>query len=251
MTRSVSRLGTAAMTVLLLSGCGSQLVRSDADTNPFCLLVGGGIGAGTAAALGAATGPIGLGAVVGAMIGGLACPDHPPATVVAARTEYAAPVEPLAEPMPMVATITDADGDGIADGADQCPDTPKGSTVDRRGCHDLLLTLTGLNFKFDSSNIEPASVGALDDAIKSLNRYRGIDIRIEGHTDSVGTAAYNLALSQRRANAVLDYMARHGIKHERLTAVAMGERHPVAPNGTAEGRHRNRRVEFHVMREEN
>ena len=78
MTRPVSRLGTAAMTVLLLSGCGSQLVRSDADTNPFCLLVGGGIGAGTAAALGAATGPIGLGAVVGAMIGGLACPDHPP-----------------------------------------------------------------------------------------------------------------------------------------------------------------------------
>ena len=51
MTRSVSRLGTAAMTVLLLSGCGSQLVRSDADTNPFCLLVGGGIGAGTAAAV--------------------------------------------------------------------------------------------------------------------------------------------------------------------------------------------------------
>lgn len=246
------RMTAMAAAVIVLSGCGSQAVRQVGDTSPFCLLVGGGLGAGTAAALGAAAGPIGLAAVVGGMLGGLTCPEHPAAPVAMATSEYAKPQDatpPAPPPAPEAVEVLDSDGDGVADNADRCPDTARGTNVDRRGCPDILLTLTGLHFTFDSSDIEPASAGILDDAVTALGRHEAVDVRIEGHTDSVGTETYNLALSQRRADAVLDYLVRHGVARSRLTTQGKGETQPVAANDTAAGRYRNRRVEFRVVAE--
>ena len=70
---------------------------------------------------------------------------------------------------------------------------------------------------------------------------------IEGHTDNTGTAAYNLSLSQRRADAVRDYLIQQGVDSKRLVARGFGEEHPIAENKTSEGRAANRRVEFRTQ----
>lgn len=108
------------------------------------------------------------------------------------------------------------------------------------------MTLTGVNFKFDSSAIEPESERILNRAVDELKRAPSVDVRIVGHTDSTGSDEYNMALSHRRANAVKDYLVRHGISAARLTTEGRGEREPVASNATAEGRYQNRRIEFHT-----
>ena len=141
----------------------------------------------------------------------------------------------------------DSDGDGVADYLDKCPGTPAGAKVDTNGCPEILLTLTGVNFAFNSSKIDVKSEHILDEAVTALNNAISVDIRIEGHTDSVGSEAYNLKLSQKRADAVKAYLVAHGIAASRLSTVGMGESHPVAANNTAEGRYQNRRVELHVV----
>lgn len=242
------RLSTAAVAALLLSSCASQTQRAEGDTNPFCLLLGAAAGGGTAAAVGAAAGPIGAGVVAGAMLGGLLCPKPPPVQAVAAAPTVAqTPAPPPPRPTP---ADPDSDGDGVADRNDRCPDTPPGTRVGADGCPDILLTLTGVNFKFDRAEIEPKAATILSEAAEALDGNPAVDVHIEGHTDSVGSDAYNLRLSQRRADAVRDYLVRQGIAASRLTTLGVGEARPVMPNDTAEGRFQNRRVEFHVERGE-
>ncbi len=144
-------------------------------------------------------------------------------------------------------TDPDSDGDGVPDSRDRCPGTAPGVQVDVHGCPEILLTLTGVNFKFDSSEIESNSEEILNQAVAALNSAAAVDIRIEGHTDSTGSDAYNQKLSQRRAAAVQAYLVQHGIPAARLSTEGKGESQPVAPNTTAEGRYQNRRVDFHVV----
>ena len=146
----------------------------------------------------------------------------------------------------MAAAELDSDGDGVIDRLDRCPGTPAGTKVDINGCPALLLSLTGINFKFDSAVIEPSSSDILDRAVASLNEAKDVAVRIEGHCDSTGGEAYNELLSERRANAVQDYLVAHGIAADRLSVVGKGESQPAASNDTEEGRYQNRRVEFHV-----
>jgi len=87
----------------------------------------------------------------------------------------------------------------------------------------------------------------LDAGVEVLKENPGTSIQVAGYTDSVGTDAYNQGLSERRANAVLDYFVSHGIEASRLTAVGYGESNPVADNSTADGRAQNRRVELNVQ----
>jgi OmpA-OmpF porin, OOP family len=210
------------------------------SSNPICTILGALGGGAAAGALSTGGGPVGLGIVAGAALGHLACKSPP--EMKAQPVAVAVPPTPTPPPAEL-----DSDGDGVIDRLDRCPNTPAGTKVDQNGCPEILLTLTGVNFKFDSSQIEPASEQVLAQAVDVLNKASAVNVRIEGHTDSVGSDAYNLKLSDRRAAAVQDYLVKHGIAADRLTTEGKGEGQPVAPNETAAGRYQNRRVEFHVV----
>lgn len=105
-----------------------------------------------------------------------------------------------------------------------------------------------IHFEFNRSNIRPISFPILDDVVGVLNQNPQISlVRIEGHTDSIGSDAYNAKLSQRRAQAVRDYLVNKGISSSRLTSEGFGESRPVADNDTTLGRAKNRRTEFIVF----
>lgn len=220
---------------LAMAGCASQGPK----VNLFCTAAGALVGGGGVAAIGASGGAAAAGVAVGAALGAIACPEEAPAPTPMPMAAAPAPApEPVPEP--------DSDGDGVKDSMDQCPDTPKGEMVDANGCPPILLTLTGVNFRFDSAELEPAAEGILDQAVEALNKARSVTVRIEGHADSTGPEAYNLKLSERRAESVQAYLVAHGIAASRMTTAGRGESMPVASNDTKEGRRMNRRAEFHV-----
>ncbi len=102
-------------------------------------------------------------------------------------------------------------------------------------------------FDFDKSVLKPEGKAKLDDLISKVK-----DINLEvviavGHTDSIGTDAYNQALSMRRSEAVKAYLVSHGIEKNRVYTEGKGEKQPVADNKTREGRAKNRRVEIEVV----
>lgn len=99
-------------------------------------------------------------------------------------------------------------------------------------------------FDFDKSVLKPAGKKSIDDAIAKMKQ---IDVEIiiaTGHTDYIGTDAYNQKLSERRANAVKNYMVSQGIEAAKISTLGKGETQPVATNKTAEGRAKNRRVDI-------
>jgi len=147
----------------------------------------------------------------------------------------------------------DSDGDGVVDHLDECPGTPAGTAVDSKGCAlpvagETILSLTGVNFATNSAELTSHARTQLDNAINMLSEATNVvKVRVEGHTDSRGSASYNESLSTRRAVSVIQYLVRHGgIAADKLTAVGMGETSPVASNDTADGRAMNRRVDFVV-----
>lgn len=114
---------------------------------------------------------------------------------------------------------------------------------------DTRITLTGIYFASGSAFLSPESYPVIDEAVLRLQVNPDTRIEIAGHTDAEGGAAANLALSQRRAEAVRDYIVRaHGISADRLVARGYGETRPVASNDTQAGRAQNRRVELLVIR---
>jgi outer membrane protein OmpA-like peptidoglycan-associated protein len=149
-----------------------------------------------------------------------------------------AAIAPAVVPKP-VAPL-DSDGDGVIDPNDMCPDTPRGTRVGPQGCPcDLTLKL---NFAFDSSALTDSDKAQLDAAVAELKRLNWTSGVIEGHTDSIGSDAYNQKLSERRAETVRAYLAAQGIADSRMVPTGFGESQPVADNKTAEGRAENRRV---------
>jgi len=139
----------------------------------------------------------------------------------------------------------DSDGDGVVDSMDKCPNTPKGTPVDNTGCelaHEF--TLEGVNFEFDSAKLTADSTATLDGAVKILQRHSDLKVEIAGHTDSQGNDVYNQGLSERRAQAVADYLIAHDVYRNNVSVKGYGESQPVADNGTTEGRAANRRVEL-------
>ncbi|MGZ5032523.1 MAG: OmpA family protein [Usitatibacter sp.] len=99
-------------------------------------------------------------------------------------------------------------------------------------------------FDFDKSVVRPDGKKSIDEALAKL---RGVDLEMviaTGHTDSIGTDAYNQKLSERRAAAVKDYLVSKGIPGSKITTIGKGESQPVATNKTAEGRQKNRRVDI-------
>ena len=106
------------------------------------------------------------------------------------------------------------------------------------------LVLEGVNFDFDQSVIRAEDQARIDQDVATLNQWGKVNIEVAGHTDSRGSDAYNMALSQQRADAVRNHLIKKGIEADRLTAVGYGESQPVADNATEEGRFKNRRVEL-------
>ena len=137
----------------------------------------------------------------------------------------------------------DSDNDGVVNRIDQCLSTPAGQAVNEVGCH-IVFTLEGVNFDYDSANLTNAARTRLNQAISMLRENSELNVNIEGHTDSNGSDAYNMQLSQRRAQAVVDYLANNGINRSRMSALGKGESSPISTNDTSSGRAQNRRVEF-------
>lgn len=134
----------------------------------------------------------------------------------------------------------DSDGDGVYDYMDSCPNTPFGSRVDERGCW----VLKGVQFDIGKSTIKPASYPILNEVVEVLSKNPLLNIEIQGHTDSTGSAELNVKLSQNRAGSVLEYFVSKGIERTRLSCRGFGMAKPIASNATAEGRAKNRRVEL-------
>ena len=112
----------------------------------------------------------------------------------------------------------------------------------------ITIDLNGVNFDFDKSTLRPDAVAILGEATEILKRYPDLRVEVAGHTDSVGTDAYNQGLSERRAKAVYDYLTSNGIDSSRLAGpVGYGLTRPIDTNETKEGRARNRRTELNVQ----
>jgi len=152
----------------------------------------------------------------------------------------AAPVAAPPPPPPPPAKCADSDNDGVCDEMDKCPGTPAGVKVDSVGC-PMEQTLK-LLFDFDSAELRPESITELERVVTFMGDVPFAKAMVEGHTDSVGTEAYNQALSDRRAKAVFDYLSSRGVDPARLSSIGHGELKPIADNATAEGRQLNRRV---------
>ena len=140
----------------------------------------------------------------------------------------------------------DRDGDGVTDDRDRCPRTPAGARVDGRGCW----VIRGLNFATNSAEIDAASKSRLErEVVPVIAANPGVRLRIDGHTDSRGSEAYNQQLSERRAKAVRDFLVSKGVSDSRLSSQGFGESRPVAPNDSAENLRKNRRTELTVVGE--
>jgi outer membrane protein OmpA-like peptidoglycan-associated protein len=183
----------------------------------------------------------------GFTFGGQAEPPPPPPPPPLPPAKPAPPPPPPPPPPP-----GDGDKDGVTDDKDRCPNTAAGIRVDEIGCFREV-TLRGMLFETDSSALSAAARAQLDTAVRNFKALpsdvaTGVSVVVEGHTDSVGSDAYNQALSQRRADAARDYLIEAGLPASIVTARGMGEGSPTDSNESEEGRHNNRRVVIKATR---
>jgi len=121
--------------------------------------------------------------------------------------------------------------------------------VDLDGCEvEAVIELEGIHFEFDKATLKPEAKVVLNEAAALLNKHEKVVVEIAGHTDSTGPEDYNQGLSERRAEAVEDYLTSNGVNASRLSSRGYGESRPVASNDTKEGRAENRRVEMIVLK---
>ena len=167
------------------------------------------------------------------------------------------PGTPRGAPVDANGCPLDSDGDGVPDYLDKCPGTKAGAKVDKDGCEIMMKPAPKMQkvvidnillFDFDSAALKGGATAVLD---SSYAKFKGNDavksVIVTGHTDSMGSEAYNQGLSERRANSVRDYLISQGADASKLQANGAGESQPAYSNDTKEGRAQNRRVEFNVM----
>ncbi len=117
---------------------------------------------------------------------------------------------------------------------------------------NINLTMPGnITFAHDDATLNSAFLGSLNQLAATMRQYGETTIVVAGHTDSTGQAAYNQALSERRAAAVRDYLVSQGVSPSRIQTVGYGMRQPVASNATEAGRAQNRRVELIILTPKN
>ena len=145
----------------------------------------------------------------------------------------------------------DNDRDTVADVYDECPNTPGQPNGVRPGCPSLIIVTAReiritqqIQFDFNKSTIRPVSFPILDAVKDALVVNPRISIEVQGHTDNVGQATYNLKLSQQRADSVRAYLSFHGVEASRLVSKGFGMTQPLVPNNAESNRALNRRVQF-------
>jgi OOP family OmpA-OmpF porin len=176
------------------------------------------------------------------------------ATVSAANVRLSTDVDRL---------LKDADGDGVSDYFDKCPNTTAGDKVDGSGCNlpkdtpRQLITqviteddkrlvreaIQNLEFEFAKASIKPSSFSSLNRVAKLLIT-KNFSLKLGGHTDNKGSAVRNMNLSKERAESVKQYLVTQGVNPSRIEAVGYGASQPISSNRTNAGRQKNRRVEF-------
>lgn len=126
-------------------------------------------------------------------------------------------------------------------------ETTAGSGIDVSQEGDgILVNLPDVTFAFNSTEISPSFQQSLNKVADSMKQYPDSLIDVYGHTDSVGSDAFNLDLSKRRADSVARYLMMQGVSSARIQTQGMGKNYPVADNATEEGRAKNRRVEIKI-----
>ncbi|HUS31401.1 MAG TPA: OmpA family protein [Kofleriaceae bacterium] len=169
---------------------------------------------------------------------------------VTAQEEVTTPVADVTPPPP---SPSDRDGDTVVDDDDNCPDVA--GIVSNAGCpvyakvivkRDKLELKEKIAFKWDSANLEDVSFPLLDEVAQALKDNPGFKVQVEGHASSDGNYDHNQTLSERRAQAVLDYLIAHGVAADRVISKGFGSDNPTGTNSTVAGRESNRRVEFIV-----
>ena len=176
-------------------------------------VIGAGAGAAIGGVIGNQTGSTARGAIIGAVVGGAA------------------------------GAIIGHQMDQQAKEIDQ---SIPGAKVERVGEGIQVTFESGLLFDFDSDVIKPTAAANLQELARSLNKFGNSNILIVGHTDSQGDDAYNMSLSQRRANSASAYLQSQGVPSTRISTSGRGEAEPVASNDTEAGRAQNRRVEVAI-----
>lgn len=205
----VKKLTVAAMATTLLSGCASM------NNTQRGAAVGAGAGGAIGAVIGNQTGSTARGAIIGAVLGGAA------GAVIGRRMDNQA---------------RDLEGE-----------LGEGANVERVGEGIAVTFASGILYPFNSVDILPAGRENLRNLAQSLQRYPGTEVLIVGHTDNVGSDAYNMTLSQRRADAARAYLVSMGVPGERIRTSGRGESEPVASNETPSGQQQNRRVEVAIF----
>lgn len=176
-------------------------------------VVGTAGGAAAGAVIGKVAGSTAKGAIIGAVVGGAA------GAIIGARMDAQ---------------------------AKELEQSIKGATIERVGEGIQVTFASGLLYDFDADAIRPEARNNLAELAASLGKFPDTDIVILGHTDQLGTADYNQGLSERRARTAATFLMSQGVSGSRLITRGLGEREPVADNGTEAGRQTNRRVEIAI-----
>jgi len=140
----------------------------------------------------------------------------------------------------------DTDGDGVSDNLDKCPDVF--GVASNFGCPDKIEYFKVVYFNFDKTVLVTKFIVDLDEVAKVLTDHADLRLSVEGYADAQGPAAYNLKLSEKRADFVINYLVKKGIAKDRLVKMFFGEDKPAASNKTLDGRAKNRRVEIRSVK---
>ncbi|MES3035592.1 MAG: OmpA family protein [Gemmatimonadota bacterium] len=211
-TSAARRAGLLGLTVTLgLAGCASWNNKAKGA------VIGGAAGGAVGAVIGNQTGSTTRGAIIGAAVGGAA------GVIIGNQMDQQA--KELQQAIP-------------------------GATVTRVGEGIAVTFASGLLYDFDSDVVRDEAAKNLRSLASSLDKYPNTDLLISGHTDAVGSTAYNQALSERRATASANYLVSQGVARERLRSVGRGEAEALQPNETEAGRQANRRVEIAIYANE-
>lgn len=213
-TMKFSKTKTAVLSITLAFAIAAETGCSSLSHTQKGALIGAGAGGTVGAFIGKSAGNTALGAIIGGAVGGTA------GAFIGKRMDRQAA---------------------------EIKQTVPGATVTREGEGIVVKFDTGILFDVNQTGLKSAAKTNLQNLSASLNNNKDTNIMIVGHTDSAGTADYNMDLSVRRAEAVRAYLVDSGVSGSRLTTQGKGENEPIADNGTNAGRMQNRRVEIVIV----